>query len=86
MNAGVLGGSMALESGPSNFLSGDAQLGARQADELYKICSVLGTPTQESWAEGLKQGSAIGFRSLSPTGLETIWSASPSRGLEGVLL
>ena len=33
-----------------------------QADELYKICSVLGTPTNEDWADGLKQGSHIGYR------------------------
>lgn len=33
-----------------------------QADEIYKICSVLGTPTQQSWPEGLKLAAAMNFR------------------------
>ncbi|THG16369.1 hypothetical protein TEA_019164 [Camellia sinensis var. sinensis] len=30
-----------------------------EADEIYKICSVIGTPTESEWAEGLKLASAI---------------------------
>jgi hypothetical protein len=33
-----------------------------QADELYKICSIMGTPTQQSWPEGLKLAAAMNFR------------------------
>lgn len=33
-----------------------------QADELYKICSVMGTPTSESWPEGLQLAAAMNFR------------------------
>ncbi|KAJ1474553.1 kinase-like domain-containing protein [Baffinella frigidus] len=36
--------------------------GASEADELYKIAAVLGTPTAESWKEGVKQAAAIGYR------------------------
>ena len=33
-----------------------------QADEIYKICSVMGTPTQQNWPEGLKLAQAMNFR------------------------
>jgi hypothetical protein len=36
--------------------------GTSEADELYKICSVLGTPTAASWPEGLKLAAAMKFR------------------------
>jgi len=36
--------------------------GASESDQLYKICSVLGTPTQAQWPEGLKLAAKIGFR------------------------
>lgn len=43
----------------------------QQADELYKICSVMGTPTSESWPEGLQLAAAMNFRfpSLNATPL-----------------
>jgi protein kinase len=28
--------------------------GSSEADELYKVCALLGTPTSRSWPEGLK--------------------------------
>lgn len=45
-----------------------------QADELYKICSVLGTPTQQTWPEGLKLSAAMNFRfpTFSPTPLSKV--------------
>lgn len=45
-----------------------------QADELYKICSVMGTPTQQTWPEGLKLASAMNFRfpTFSPTPLSKL--------------
>lgn len=36
--------------------------GTSEADELYKICSVMGTPTAATWPEGLKLASAMNFR------------------------
>ena len=32
-----------------------------QADEIYKICSVIGTPTQQTWPEGMKLASQMKF-------------------------
>uniref|UniRef100_A0A7S3VM42 Protein kinase domain-containing protein n=1 Tax=Dunaliella tertiolecta TaxID=3047 RepID=A0A7S3VM42_DUNTE len=36
--------------------------GSSEADELYKICSIMGTPTQQSWPEGVKLAAAMNFR------------------------
>jgi serine/threonine protein kinase len=36
--------------------------GASEPDEIYKVCSVLGTPTQGSWADGLRLANQIGFK------------------------
>ncbi|KAK8537834.1 hypothetical protein V6N13_096365 [Hibiscus sabdariffa] len=36
--------------------------GASQADEIYKICSVIGTPTKVSWPDGLNLARAINYQ------------------------
>uniref|UniRef100_A0A5B6ZIB6 Putative cyclin-dependent kinase F-4 n=1 Tax=Davidia involucrata TaxID=16924 RepID=A0A5B6ZIB6_DAVIN len=36
--------------------------GSCEADEIYKICSVIGTPTESEWAEGLNLASAINYQ------------------------
>ncbi len=36
--------------------------GSSESDQLFKICSVLGTPTQATWPEGLRLGSKIGYQ------------------------
>ncbi|KAF1871963.1 hypothetical protein Lal_00012180 [Lupinus albus] len=36
--------------------------GASEADEIYKICSVVGSPTTESWTDGLKLARDINFQ------------------------
>jgi len=36
--------------------------GSSETDQMQKICSVLGTPTRETWREGVMQAQAIGFR------------------------
>ena len=36
--------------------------GSSEADEIYKICSVVGTPTQQSWPEGLRLAEAMKFK------------------------
>lgn len=32
-----------------------------EADEIYKICSVIGSPTTESWADGLQLARDINY-------------------------
>jgi protein kinase len=36
--------------------------GSSEPDELYKIASVLGTPTAKSWPEGMKLASSMNFK------------------------
>ncbi|OMO87895.1 hypothetical protein CCACVL1_08707 [Corchorus capsularis] len=36
--------------------------GSSEADEIYKICSVIGTPTKDSWPEGLNLARAINYQ------------------------
>ncbi|KAI3866318.1 hypothetical protein MKW98_007973 [Papaver atlanticum] len=35
--------------------------GKNRADQLYKICSVIGSPTYESWAEGMQLANSCGY-------------------------
>lgn len=59
--------------------------GTSESDQLYKTCSVLGTPNQQNWTEGLKLASQIGFRfpAFVPTRFETL---VPQANAEGVSL
>ncbi|KAG5524399.1 hypothetical protein RHGRI_031150 [Rhododendron griersonianum] len=53
--------------------------GSNEADEIYKICSIIGTPTETEWAEGIKLASAINYQFPQVTGVhlsELIPSAS----------
>ncbi|KAA8525130.1 hypothetical protein F0562_007006 [Nyssa sinensis] len=43
--------------------------GSCEADEIYKICSVIGTPTKSEWAEGLKLASAMNYQFPQLTGV-----------------
>ncbi|KAL1809111.1 hypothetical protein DCAR_0728642 [Daucus carota subsp. sativus] len=36
--------------------------GSSETDEIYKICSVIGSPTEIKWAEGLKLANAINYQ------------------------
>jgi protein kinase len=36
--------------------------GSSEPDEIFKICSVLGTPTSRTWPEGIKLANAMNFR------------------------
>ncbi|XP_071917921.1 cyclin-dependent kinase F-4-like isoform X2 [Coffea arabica] len=36
--------------------------GSSEADEIYKICSVIGTPTENDWSEGLELASVINYQ------------------------
>lgn len=48
--------------------------GASEPDQLFKLCSVLGTPTQITWPEGLKLAAAMNFKfpQFSPTPLSVL--------------
>ncbi|KAG2441841.1 hypothetical protein HXX76_003449 [Chlamydomonas incerta] len=48
--------------------------GTSEADEIYKICSIMGTPTQQVWPDGLKLAAAMNFRfpQFAPTPLTKI--------------
>eukprot|EP01084_Bolivina_argentea_P079363 143978_1 len=55
--------------------------GSSESDEIFKICSVLGTPDARTWAEGIKLANAMNFKfpTFSPTALEKlIPNASPA--------
>jgi serine/threonine protein kinase len=54
--------------------------GNSEIDEIFKICSVIGTPDKREWAEGFKLAAAMNFKfpQFSPTPLSTlIPNASP---------
>jgi serine/threonine protein kinase len=36
--------------------------GSSETDEIFKICSVLGTPTQEIWPEGIRLAASMHFK------------------------
>eukprot|EP00933_Yihiella_yeosuensis_P061364 TRINITY_DN64173_c0_g1_i1.p1 TRINITY_DN64173_c0_g1~~TRINITY_DN64173_c0_g1_i1.p1 ORF type:complete len:532 (+),score=114.97 TRINITY_DN64173_c0_g1_i1:99-1598(+) len=61
--------------------------GSSESDQLYKICSVLGTPTQAQWPEGFKLAAQIGFRfpQFVPTKLETLVHQSNHEGIQLML-
>ena len=48
--------------------------GSSEADQIYKMCSVLGSPTSKSWPEGLKLAAKMNFRfpAFTPTPLSTL--------------
>lgn len=54
--------------------------GSSEIDEIFKICSVIGTPDKRDWSEGYKLAAAMNFKypQFSPTPLSTlIPNASP---------
>jgi len=57
--------------------------GTSESDQLFKICSVLGTPSQAQWPEGFKLAALIGFRfpQMVATRLETLVPTANSDGL-----
>lgn len=59
--------------------------GSSESDQLYKICSVLGTPTQAQWPDGFRLASQIGFRfpQFTATKFEGI---VPQSGPDGINL
>ncbi|KAG6397181.1 hypothetical protein SASPL_143346 [Salvia splendens] len=44
--------------------------GTSEADEIYKICSVIGSPTYNEWAEGLRLASTINYQFPQVAGVD----------------
>jgi len=59
--------------------------GSSEADEIFKICTVLGTPTQQNWPEGLKLAQKMNFKfpQIAAPAFNTL---VPNAGPEGVQL
>ena len=54
--------------------------GSSEADEIYKICSILGSPTMRSWPEGMRLAAQMQFRfpQFVPTPMsQVVPNASP---------
>lgn len=54
--------------------------GSSEADEIYKICAIMGSPNMRTWPEGIKLGAQMQFRfpQFAPTPLgQIITNASP---------
>lgn len=51
------------------YLGSPLFAGNSEFDQIYKICSVLGTPSSTSWPEGYRLASQIGFSFPQMTGI-----------------
>jgi protein kinase len=59
--------------------------GSSEADEIYKICAILGTPNANNWNEGMRLASAMQFR--FPQFVSTpLQQALPNVSAEGIEL
>ena len=62
------------------YMSHPLFMGNSELDQMYKVCSVLGTPSKESWPDGYRLASKIGFNfpQFNPVNLASIIpNASP---------
>ncbi|KAG1657422.1 hypothetical protein FOA52_011792 [Chlamydomonas sp. UWO 241] len=58
--------------------------GSSEADEIYRICSLMGTPTAATWPEGLKLAAAMSFRfpQFAPTPLNKVVTEASAEALD----
>ena len=58
--------------------------GSSEVDMIFKICSVMGTPTKEDWPEGYQLASAMNFKfpKLVATPLKQLISNSSNEGAQ----
>jgi len=58
--------------------------GSNEHDQMIKVCSVLGTPTQQSWPEGYRLASRIGFvfPNFAPLNLQKVIANAPSDAID----
>jgi protein kinase len=59
--------------------------GSSEADEIYKICSVIGSPTQAEWAEGIELAQAINYQFPQLAGVH-LSALIPSAGKDAINL
>lgn len=59
--------------------------GKSEIDEIFKICSVIGTPEKDDWPEGYQLAAAMNFKfpNFSRTSLSVL---IPNAGQEAVIL
>ena len=57
--------------------------GNSEIDEIFKICSVLGTPDRSDWPEAYKLAAAMNFKfpQFSPTPLEALVTTASREAL-----
>mmetsp|Transcript_41978 Transcript_41978/g.50881 ORF Transcript_41978/g.50881 Transcript_41978/m.50881 type:complete len:472 (-) Transcript_41978:1036-2451(-) len=62
--------------------------GSSETDQIYKICSVLGTPTQGTWPEGLKLAANMNFRfpQFAPTPISALIPHASTEAAEMITL
>ncbi|KAJ9537120.1 hypothetical protein OSB04_029853 [Centaurea solstitialis] len=58
--------------------------GSSEADEIYKICSVIGSPTEGSWAEGLELANTISYQFPEQLSGVHLSALIPSASKDGV--
>eukprot|EP00755_Sulcionema_specki_P013963 Sspe_Gene.55428::Locus_30485_Transcript_1_1_Confidence_1.000_Length_1113::g.55428::m.55428/K08829/MAK; male germ cell-associated kinase len=58
--------------------------GTSESDMMFKICSVLGTPTQATWPEGIRLANSMGytFPQIVPTPLSSLIPTASPEGLQ----
>ncbi|KAL8589021.1 hypothetical protein ACOMHN_048002 [Nucella lapillus] len=58
--------------------------GSSEVDEIFKICSVLGTPKMDDWEEGYRLSSAMKFRwpQCVPSPLRALLPSATAEGLQ----
>ena len=58
--------------------------GSSEADQMVKICQVLGTPTKDAWPEGFKLAEQIGFKfpQFPPASLKALVPTASDHALD----
>ncbi|KAI3505581.1 hypothetical protein L1887_27714 [Cichorium endivia] len=59
--------------------------GSSEADEIYKICKVIGSPTETSWAQGLDLATTVNYQFPELAGVN-LSALVPSASKDGVNL
>ena len=49
--------------------------GTSEIDQIYKVCSILGTPSSQDWSQGQQLASQMNFKfpTFSPTHLSQVY-------------
>lgn len=58
--------------------------GTSEADEIYKICAIIGSPNQRTWPEGMRLASTMQFRfpQFVPTPLQQVMPNATPEAVE----